>query len=454
MRVFGYDVSIRKAARSLQPVDDSRGWMTMHDTFPGSWQQDVHVSPDRASAYYAVFACQTLIAGDIGKLGVRLMQWNASSRIFDEVRSNAVTPFMRKPNRFQTWQKFVEFWILSKLAHGNAYVLKERDDRNVVVRGYVLDPCSVQPLVSESGDVFYRLNSDRLAGIEEQTVVPASEIMHDPYWCLEHPLVGVSPIYAAGLAATQGLEMQEASARSFRNGAVPSGVLVSAQRIDDTLAKDYQTRWETNYGGANRGRTAILGNGLDYKRLTDNAVDSAVVEQLKMSAEMVCTAYHVPGYKVGIGANPTFQNAEILNQIYYDTCLQPLVQGVENTLTDGLDLEAKGYAANLDEDDLLRMDKTAQVEFAAKGVERAIFSPNEARAMFNRPPVSGGASPMTQQQNYSLAALAKRDAKDDPFETAKPTAPAPKPEAANEPNADAAKFAHYLMRKARDAAHV
>ena len=447
MRVFGYDVSIRKAARSLQPVDDSRGWMTMHDTFPGSWQQDVHVSPDRASAYYAVFACQTLIAGDIGKLGVRLMQWNASSRIFDEVRSNAVTPFMRKPNRFQTWQKFVEFWILSKLAHGNAYILKERDDRNVVVRGYVLDPCSVQPLVSESGEVFYRLNSDRLAGIEEQAVVPASEIMHDPYWCLEHPLVGVSPIYAAGLAATQGLEMQENSARFFRNASVPSGVLVTAQRLDDTLAKQYKDRWETNYGGSNRGRTAVLGNGLEYKRVTDNAVDSAIVEQLKMTAEMVCTAYHVPGYKVGIGATPTYQNAEVLNQIYYDTCLQPLVQAIEASLTEGLELPQKGFVLNLNEDDLLRMDKLAQVEYAAKGVERAIFAPNEARAMFNRAPVKGGESPMAQQQNFSLAALAKRDAKDDPFETAKPPAP-PTPAPKDGPDPDApAKFARELARK-------
>jgi hypothetical protein len=45
-------------------------------------------------------------------------------------------------------------------------------------------------------------------------------------------------------------------------------------------------------------------------------------------------------------------------------------------------------------------------------------------------PVKGGESPMIQQQNYSLAAVAKRDAQDDPFGTAKP-APAPANE--NEP---------------------
>jgi hypothetical protein len=49
------------------------------------------------------------------------------------------------------------------------------------------------------------------------------------------------------------------------------------------------------------------------------------------------------------------------------------------------------------------------------------------------PPVDGGDSPMIQQQNFSLAALAKRDAKDDPFATAPKPAPVPPP--ANDPNA-------------------
>ena len=51
------------------------------------------------------------------------------------------------------------------------------------------------------------------------------------------------------------------------------------------------------------------------------------------------------------------------------------------------------------------------------------MSPNEARASENMLPVVGGESPMIQQQNYSLAALAKRDAREDPF------ASAPQPDA-------------------------
>lgn len=459
MRLFGLDVSIRKAARpAMRSVDDGRGWVTLHDTFPGSWQQDVHVDTDRAGANYAVFACRTLIAGDIGKLGVKLTQWNPKARIYEEVTSPAVSPFFAKPNHFQTWQKFIESWILSKVGHGNAYILKERDARSVVVAGYVLDPSLVTPMIAANGDIFYRLRADDLAQIPDgEVVVPASEIIHDRMWCLFHPLMGVSPMYACGLAATQGLEIQTNQTRFFRNSSVPGGVLVTPQRLEDDLAEKYRDRWETRYSGQNRGRVAVLGNGLDYKRVTDNAVDAEVIKQLDMTARMVCNTHHVPPYKVGIGELPTFQNAAVLNQIYYDVCLQPLVQAVEACLDEGLDLPAKSFKAQLDEDDLLRMDKAALMEFAAKGVERGIFAPDEARRKFNYAPVPGGASPMTQQQNFSLAALAKRDAKDDPFASAKPAEP-PKTQAANDPNAEGAVAGKALdavvAKFIREAAHV
>jgi phage portal protein BeeE len=62
-----------------------------------------------------------------------------------------------------------------------------------------------------------------------------------------------------------------------------------------------------------------------------------------------------------------------------------------------------------------------------------MMSPNEGRAMLDLKPVEGGESPYLQQQNYSLAALAKRDAQDDPF---KPNTPALQPPAQDTANVD------------------
>ena len=53
--------------------------------------------------------------------------------------------------------------------------------------------------------------------------------------------------------------------------------------------------------------------------------------------------------------------------------------------------------------------------YLKEGTLSGIMSPNEARATLGLAPVLGGESPLMQQQNYSLAALARRDSADNPF---------------------------------------
>ena len=71
------------------------------------------------------------------------------------------------------------------------------------------------------------------------------------------------------------------------------------------------------------------------------------------------------------------------------------------------------------------MDQMAQITMLRESVKSAIRSPDEARAKLNLQAVPGGKYPYLQQQNYSLQALAKRDAQEDPFGTKPAPAAAP-----------------------------
>src|SRR5262245_2128461 len=72
----------------------------------------------------------------------------------------------------------------------------------------------------------------------------------------------------------------------------------------------------------------------------------------------------------------------------------------------------------MDLDDLIRMDTSTKVKTSSEAIKGGGMSPNEARARYlDLGPVPGGDSPYLQQQNYSLEALAKRDATPDPFAT-------------------------------------
>lgn len=430
------DVERAAAPGALAPVNNAGGgwWPLLSvvmEPFAGAWQRgSSSTGPTNLTEFGPVFACITRIAQDISKLPIRVVEQGADG-IWRNADVPAFSPVLRKPNTWQTRIQFFEQWMASKLCHGNTYVLKGRSGRNTVDSLYVLNPKRVQPLVTEDGDVYYRLGRNEFAGInDDSVVVPASEIIHDRINCLAHPLIGISPIAACALAANNGLAIQRNSSKFFSNGSRPSGILTAPGQITKAQAEDMKTQWEDNYSGANVFKTAILGGGLKYEAVAVNAVDSELIKQLMWDERAICTVFHVPTFMVNVGELPKYDNIEALQQQYYTQCLQRHLEDIELLLDEGLGLlnvPSKTYGTEFDLDVLLRMDTQGVVKAETQLVKGMIKAPNEARRRLNLDPVEGGDSPMSQQQNYSLAALARRDAGPDPFRPAAPGAPAPAP---------------------------
>jgi HK97 family phage portal protein len=432
MRLLGFQISRSKASVPVTSgpissgwLDAGAGWWRILEPFTGAWQRNMEIRTESVLTYSAVYSCITLISTDISKMGLRLVEQDDDG-IWSPVVSSAFSPVLRKPNRYQNRIKFIEQWVVSKLIYGNTYVLKERDARGVVIALYILDAKRTKPLVAPDGSVFYELGTDLLTGIEDNNIrVPASEIIHDTMIPLYHPLCGVSPIMACGLAAMQGISIQNNSNKFFQNGSRPGGVLTAPGAIGDEIAKRLKEHWDNNFTGENAGKVAVLGDGLKYEAMSVKAVDAQLIEQLKWTAETVCSCFHVPPYMIGVGPTPPLNNIEALNQQYYSQALQSPIECIELCLDEGLGLtQVKDhiYGTEFDLDDLLRMDTATKVKTAAEGL-KGIFTPNEARKKFDLVPVEGGDAVYLQQQNFSVEALAKRDAKDDPFGTAKSPTP-------------------------------
>jgi HK97 family phage portal protein len=425
VRIFGLDITRTKSAP--RAVHDGAGWWPLvREPYAGAWQRGDEWSVQTVLAHHAVYTCITLIASDIGKLRPKLVERDDDGIWSELMRPSPFHPVLRKPNHFQTHIQFKEWWITSKLIRGNTYALKERDDRGLVRALYLLDPLRVKPLVAPDGSVFYELSADELASVRENKIVPASEIIHDRMNCLFHPLVGVGPIFASGMAANVGLKIEANSANFFGNGSNPSGILTAPGTIPQATADRLADQWRTSYSGANAGKVAVLGDGLTFDSMRMSAVEAQMIEHLKWTAETVASTFHIPAFKIGVGAMPTYQNAEILNQIYYSDCLQSHIEQFELCMDEGLGLhESKDghtYGVELDLDTLLRMDTATQIKALGEGVGAGVIAPNEARRKIDLPPVTGGDTPYLQQQNYSLAALDKRD-QNDPF--AAPVADSP-----------------------------
>lgn len=424
MRILGLEIT--RASKALEPpfgttppdvgfspVDGrGGGWFPIiREPYTGAWQQNVIQAPGALVASVWVFRCISLISSDIAKLCLDLLG-ETSDDIWQETTSAAFSPVLAKPNPYQNRIQFVENWMNSKLIRGNAYVLKERDQRGVVTDLHVLHPDRVRPLVSPDGSVFYQLGRDLLAGVGDPNpdlpAVPASEMIHDRWNCLFHPLVGLSPIFACGLQALQGLGMQGQMSEFYKNGARPGGILTAPGHIADDTATRLKDYWETNFSGQNAGRVAVLGDGLTFEPLMMKAADSQFIEQLKWNAESICAAFGVPSYMVNLGEVPARISVEALAQMYYSQCLQIHIESIELCLDEGLKLPAQ-YMVKFDLDGLLRMDQATLVTALVDGIGGGLYAPNEARKKVDLPPVKGGDAPYMQEQNYSLEALARRD---------------------------------------------
>ena len=138
-----------------EPVPSGGGWLRVFESFTGAWQMNAVLDRETLLTYFAVYACITLIAGDIAKLRVKLVTQDEDD-IWEETTSAAYSPVLRKPNTYQNRIQFWEYWFLSKLTRGNTYVLKERGAGR---RGQALKIASRpdRVAISDGGSVFYGL---------------------------------------------------------------------------------------------------------------------------------------------------------------------------------------------------------------------------------------------------------------------------------------------------------
>lgn len=405
----------------MSPVTGTTGrlssgwWAVVRESLSGAWQRNTEVAVEDALSTPAIYACTTLISNDVGKLRQRLVEFNYEDGIWVEI--TAESPYhqvLRRPNRYQNQIQFKQWWIMSKLRNGNAYALKQRDQRGIVIALYLLDPTRVLPLVTNDGSVYYQLGQDNLSGLRgASVVVPASEIIHDRMNCLYHPLVGISPLYAAAIAAGINIAITRNTLRFHANGAMPGGIIYAPGNLEEGEANSLAAKWQSGFTDANAGKVAVLADGLKYEALSQKAVDSQLIETLKWSDERICSVFHVPAHKIGAGTAPQQLNFESLQQQYYSDCLQSLIEEYEAVMDDGLGLadktvNGKRLGVDLDVDGLLRMDSKTLIDVVGAGVDKAILKTDEARRRLNLGKVPGGDTIWRQQQYYSLEQLNAR----------------------------------------------
>lgn len=410
MKILGLTLGRQKAMETVGGAWRN-AWRIVSEPFAGAWQRNIEEKRGDLITYPTLYACIYRISSDIGKLPFSLRK-RAENGVWTEVSNPAYDPVLRKPNRFQTPAQFREYWIITKLTQGNAYILKRRDARNVVIELYVLDPEKVLPMVSDSGAVFYQLQTDKLNSLPEgypaeNLIVPASEIIHDRCMTVHHPLIGVPPLAAAHWPALKNMKIMRSATEFFANNAQPGGLLTAPAGMSEEDAKAVQEYWNKEFSEGKSGKVAIIGADMKFTPFAMKSIDAQMIEQMRYSDEQICQPFGIPPFKVGIGTIPSGLGVDGVNLMYYSDALQAPIQHMEDLLDDGLNI-ARPIGLELDTEPLLRMDEAKKAEINTKLVGGMIKTPDEGRRPFNLAPTAGGDTLWGQNQDYPLGMLADR----------------------------------------------
>jgi HK97 family phage portal protein len=403
----------------------------VHEPFAGAWQRNQECFGP-SGVFSAVYACVQTIAGDIAKLPPRILKQERNGAR-EEFERHPAGRVIWEPNAYQTRVDFWGQFVASALFTGNTYVLLVRDARNVIESMHILDPRKVRVLIGADGSIWYRTQQTQIVEAIESEYIPARDMLHHRLLCLNHPLVGVTPIYAAAHSAAAGLMIQQHALDFFANMSRASGVLTTPGNTSKEVLTRIKAEWDANFKGRNLGSTAVLSGGVKWEPLTINADDAQLIEQLRWTVEDVARCFRVPMYMISDASKISYKNSEQLARNYYTQTLQYHLESIEARLDRTFEL-ASDVFVEFDLDALLRMELDVRMTAYREAINAGVMTINECRRKEQLPPKDGGDEPLVQKQYVPLSMLA--DLAETPAPPREPPAPPADDEEEEEPLED------------------
>jgi len=363
------------------------------------WQEDNH--GQGATQNTAVESCVSAIAQTIAMMP--LAHWKINPDGGKQRLTGDITKLLRRPNGYQTQTDFILNLIRSELLTGNGVAYATRGSAGQISGLHLIPGSQSMPYIDpETLSVFYSINGNPLIFSPAGVMIPAADILHIRSNTPNHPLIGETPLFAAGMAAMAGNQVQSHNAHFTRNMARPSGTLMTDLKMNKAEVDILRESWKNQTTGKNAGGTPILTHALQWNPMAMTAVDAQMIEMYRMTVLDIARVFRVPPTVIGIMESATFNNVETLMKQWLSTGLGYTIRHIEEGLDRLFDLPPNEEIM-FDTEILLRSDFKARMDGLSKGVTAGIFSPNEARRKEGLPEAEHGDEPRLQQQVVPLS---------------------------------------------------
>ena len=329
-----------------------------------------------------VMAAVTMLCEDFAKLTPTIYRLN-SDKSRSEARDHELYPLLYMPNDYQDYFQFAEMMQFSLVMRGNAYAVKIRNGRGLVIRLIPVNADWVALWEAPDGGLFYRVTPNglhlraELAG--QPFLIPADDILHIKGFSM-NGLLGASRIVLAKEAIALSLGYERQAAQYLGNGANLSGILTTDQQLDPAAAARMADDWKKQKGGLqNAGKIVVLEQGLKYMPTTLSAVEAQFINARNLQIQEITRIFRIPAHMLGDLARSTNNNITQMAQEYINLTMSSYTQRWKWRLDVAFELRKQGLFIDYDLTQLARADQTARYNNYARGIMGGFLKPNEAR---------------------------------------------------------------------------
>lgn len=287
-------------------------------------------------------------------------------------------------NCIQTKFIFMKMLIVDVLLYGNGFAYIERDNvgRPINLVYLTKDDVSIE-YNSTARSLYYKIRGIK-GRVEPINMIHLIKNSKDG-------VKGIGVLDYAIDSANLSKYTEKAAQNYFSSGCHLAGVLsTTAARLTKEQRESIRQAWNEAHGSLGTGM-AILEAGMNYQPITGNSKDSQLLETRLFNLQDIARFFNINPVLLGDLSHSSYSTIEASLLEFVTHTLFPYITLIENEFTRKLILPSESNLfVDLDDNFILRSDKSSQANYLATLKNAGILTTNECRHQLGYNPVDGG----------------------------------------------------------------
>ena len=314
----------------------------------------------------------------------------------EKLFSHPAYKLLTQPNPSQAGASFFAAVIISKLLHGNAYILGCNNNGGYFNELHLLDTVSIE-IEHRNGYptcYIYQPGSRKAQRFAVDSKTMQSHVLHikrhNPY----DPLKGLSPLKAATQSIALHNQAIEWNNSLLQNGARPSGALIMRDHNQHLSIEQFErlrSQLQDKYSSAsNSGKPLLLEGGLEWQEMSVSPKEMDFIEAKNSAARDIALAFGVPPQLLGINGDNTYSNMQEARLALWEDTIIPLLDNLSDSLTNWLSYWYQEELVISFDRDAISALTTKRENLWSKISAASFMTINEKRALVDLPPLASG----------------------------------------------------------------